>query len=324
MSSREGANHFRLAPAWLIAIAIACATGTAARAEESSLADFDQLEREFQKASESKDYAKALETAEKMHEIIAPKHINTLYNIAGMHCLLGHQDQAYAWLEKAIDAGYHDARRLRRDDDFASLRSEERFEALATRAWIGGYIANLERAERAEYQKPDEVVAALALKPGERVADIGAGSGYFTIRVARAVGPTGVVWAIDIHQEMLDYIDRRLKLEKRQNVRLKLVPEDDPQLPPAGVDTVLIVDTWHHIQDRPEYARKLRAALAPGGRVVIIDYIPKSREERPWGPRPEYLLSREAVDAEMAAAGLVPIKVHDFLPEQHFVEYGVK
>jgi ubiquinone/menaquinone biosynthesis C-methylase UbiE len=167
-------------------------------------------------------------------------------------------------------------------------------------------------------------MTALALKPGERVADIGAGSGYFTVRLAKAVGPNGLVWAIDIEPALLDHIEKRLEEEKVRNVRVKLVPEDDPQLPAGSVDTILLVHTYTYLQDRSEYAKKLRTALAPGGRVVIIDYIPTSWEKRPWGPLPHQQVSRETVDAEMAPAGLKPIKTHDFLPMQYFVEYAVR
>jgi SAM-dependent methyltransferase len=102
------------------------------------------------------------------------------------------------------------------------------------------------------------------------------------------------------------------------------VPKDDPQLPPASLDTILLVDTYHYIENRAEYARRLRAALAPGGRVVIIDYVPKSWKKRPWGPLPGQQVSRETVDKEMAAAGLKPVRSHSFLPEQYFVEYAVR
>jgi SAM-dependent methyltransferase len=128
---------------------------------------------------------------------------------------------------------------------------------------------------------------------------------------------------MDIRQEMLDHIAKRLEAEKLTNVKLVLVKPDDPMLPVGGADTILLVDTLHYVQDRAAYARKLRAGLAPGGRVVIIDYIPKPWSERPWGPAPEQQFSREQIDADMAAAGLVPIKIHEFLTEQYFVEYGV-
>ncbi len=102
------------------------------------------------------------------------------------------------------------------------------------------------------------------------------------------------------------------------------MPENDPKLPAGEVDTIFIVDTYHHFNYRPVYVAKLRRALAPGGRIVIIDFIPKSREERGFGPRLEMQLDRATIDSEMAASGLQPAAVHTFLPEQYFVEYHVK
>ena len=99
---------------------------------------------------------------------------------------------------------------------------------------------------------------------------------------------------------------------------------DDPQLPAGGVDTILMVDTIRYVQELTEYARKLRAGLAPGGRLVIIDYRPKPWEERPWGPLPEQQIPRETLDTELAAAGLKPVKAHEFLPEQYFLIYGTE
>lgn len=293
-----------------------------ARAEDPSGADLQDLERQFAEAYESRDYAKGLQLTKQIREQLEPKYIGALYNTACMHCLLGHEEEAFEWLEKAVDAGFWNAQQLIQDDDLKPLREQKRFRTLIKRAWATGYIAMLEREERTEFQKPDQVMAALAFKPGERVADVGAGSGYFTIPVAKTVGPKGLVRAIDVQQPMLDYIEKRIKREKLENVKLALVPRDDPQLPSGGVDTILMVDTLHYVKDRAAYAAKLRAGLAPGGRVVIIDYKPKPWDERPWGPLPEQQISRETVDADMAAAGLKPVKVHDFLSEQYFVEYA--
>jgi ubiquinone/menaquinone biosynthesis C-methylase UbiE len=182
----------------------------------------------------------------------------------------------------------------------------------------------MESADRSVWQKPDAVIAALKLRPGERIADVGCGPGYFTLPLAEAVGPTGVVWAVDIKAEMLDRLREHIAESGSSNIKPHLVPEHDPQLPPGEVDTVFIVDTYHHFSNRSDYVSKLRRALAPGGRIVIIDFIPKSREERGFGPRLEMQLERATVDREMAGSKLQPAAVHTFLPEQYFIEYRVK
>ena len=189
---------------------------------------------------------------------------------------------------------------------------------------IKDYIQRMESADRAAWQKPDEVIAALNIKPGERIADVGCGPGYFTLPLAEAVGPAGKVWAVDIQAEMLDRLREHIAERGVSNIEPQLVPENDPRLPPGQVDTVFIVNTYHHFSYRPVYVSKLRRALAPGGRIVILDFIPKSREQRGFGPRLEMQLDRATIDSEMAASGLQPTAVHRFLPEQYFVEYRVK
>jgi SAM-dependent methyltransferase len=292
-------------------------------ASEYQLAAFDSLEAEYNKAYEGGDYQGALEIAKEMSGVIWMKHAGTLFNIARLYCLLGDKVKAHEWLQIAVDGGYWDAQGLRQDDCFAKYRDEEVFQDIVRSAWAKGYLYMLERDEREDFQKRDEIMAALAFKEGERVADIGAGSGYFTIPIAKAVGPQGFVLAIDIRQEMLDFIERRLKLEDLENVRLMKVESDDPQLPERGMDTIIMVDTIHYIKERGEYAKKLRAGLAPGGRLVIIDYRPKPWEERPWGPAPQQQFPKEQIDADMAEAGLRPVAEFDFLPEQYFLVYGV-
>ncbi len=188
---------------------------------------------------------------------------------------------------------------------------------------IDGYIARMESPERAAWQKRDQVLAALKLKPGERVADVGCGPGYFTIPIAEAVGPSGKVWAVDIEPKMLQRLREHADEANLDNIEFVLAPEDDPSLPRGKIDTILIVDTYHHFPDRPSYVATLRRALAPGGRLVNIDFIPKSREERGFGPPEHMQLPRTTVDAEMATAGLGPDVIHAFLPEQYFVEYRV-
>jgi len=287
---------------------------------------FDQaaVERRLAEAEGRKDWGRALEAAQALSEHAEEAHLEALYKVARLQALLGQTDRACEALERIEQAGLFDVQRVRRDEVFASMRDEPRFKAATQAIWLKGYLWILERPERDAYQQPDRVMDALALRPGERVADIGAGSGYFTRRISRAVGPAGVVWAIDIRPEILAVLDERARREGLSNIRLQQVDADDPQLPAGRVDTVIMVDTLHYVKDRAAYARKLRAALAPGGRVVIVDFVPRPVEERPWGPPPEQKMSREEVDAAMAEAGLVPARVHDFLAEQFFVEYRAR
>jgi ubiquinone/menaquinone biosynthesis C-methylase UbiE len=156
------------------------------------------------------------------------------------------------------------------------------------------------------------------------VADIGAGTGYFTFQVADVVGPTGRVMALDIAPEMLEYLDLRIKARKAENVTTRRVASDDPQLAPASVDTILMVDAIHYVKDRGAYAKKLATGLAPGGRLVVIDYKPKPMSERPWGPPPEQQFPKEQLDREMSAGGFMPVASFDFLPEQFFVVYQLR
>jgi ubiquinone/menaquinone biosynthesis C-methylase UbiE len=179
----------------------------------------------------------------------------------------------------------------------------------------------LEREERDSFQKPDEVMKALAFRPGEVVAEIGPGSGYFTTRVARAVGPEGKVHALDASQEMLDYLIRRLRVERLTNVIPTKISSHSPGLPEGGVDSILMVDVLHYIPEKAVYAQKLKARLRPDGRIIVIDYTVKPLEERPWGPPPEQQASREEMDAAMATAGLRVREAFDFLPEQYIVVY---
>ncbi len=189
---------------------------------------------------------------------------------------------------------------------------------------FGDYIARMESSDRAEWQKPEQVIAALELRLGERVADLGCGPGYFTLLFAKAVGPAGRVWGVDIEPAMLARLREHIQDSKIENIQTVHCREDDPALPAGQVDTIFIVNTYHHFEYRPVYVSKLKHALAPGGRIVIIDFVPKSREERGFGPRLEMQLSRKTVDAELATSGFYPAVEHGFLPEQYFVEYRLK
>jgi ubiquinone/menaquinone biosynthesis C-methylase UbiE len=273
-------------------------------------------------APQSGGQSSTLQGAEQKVEAAEQEHVESLYALARLHAQLGHRDEAYRFLSRAIGAGFNDRGRLVTDETFKAFRDEELFRSQARKAWANGYIGLLERSNRENVQKSPEIMKALAFKPGERVADIGAGSGYFTIPVSRAVGSGGVVWALDTAPEMLEYLDFRVKAQKIENIRLRRVASDDPQIEPSSVETILMIDTIHYVKDRVAYATKLVPALAPGGRLIIIDYIPKPMSARPWGPPPEQQVSRAQMDADMVAAGFKVVNAYDFLPEQYFVVYS--
>jgi len=167
---------------------------------------------------------------------------------------------------------------------------------------------------RDAWQKPDAVIAALDVKEGMTVADLGAGTGYFSVRLAKAVGKTGRVLAIDVEPKLVDYMkERAAKAELSQLVPV-LAPTDDPKLPTGGVDLVLVVDTWHHIDDRLHYLAKLAAGLKPGGRVAVVDF---KKGDFPVGPPDAHKLTPDAVEAEFAGAGWTRTTSWDDLPYQY-------
>jgi ubiquinone/menaquinone biosynthesis C-methylase UbiE len=178
------------------------------------------------------------------------------------------------------------------------------------------YIHSLEDAKRAEWQKPEEVVAKLGLKPGDKVADLGAGSGYFTMLFAKAVGPQGKVYAIDILPEMLDYIRQRAQDEEVKNIQLVLAQPQNPKLPPASVDVIFICDTLHYISGRPTYYPLLVQALRPGGRLVNVDFYKKPL---PLGPSPAMKIDKQVMIEEAKTAGFRVVQDYDFLPYQYFL-----
>lgn len=164
---------------------------------------------------------------------------------------------------------------------------------------------------RDAWQKPAEVIRALALAPDASVADIGAGTGYFSVRLARAV-PQGRVYAADVAPGMVQHLKSRAEHEKLANLVAHQAAADNPRLPHA-VDVVILVDTYHHIDGREAYFRKLRASLTRTGRLAIIDFRPDS----PVGPR-HGRIAPDAVKAELARAGYRFATAHDFLPYQYF------
>lgn len=177
------------------------------------------------------------------------------------------------------------------------------------------WVPVFEDAERKIWQKPLLVLDALGVMDGEVVADVGAGSGYFTGLLSILVGDAGKVYAVDIEQAMLDHIATRADVAANR-VEYVLARPDDPKLPAGEVDLILIVDTWHHISKRPKYLKKLQQALSPEGRVVVIDY----REgDLPVGPPADHKLAREVVVAEFEKAKWTLVSESMLLPYQYFL-----
>jgi ubiquinone/menaquinone biosynthesis C-methylase UbiE len=304
----------------VLAVAMLAGSG-AVSAQQAGGDDPAAIKARMDATAKAGDLAAAASLAGQLVQATEAAHVDALYTTAQFHARLGHREQTYLYLTRAIGAGFNDRWRLLEDPAFADYRSDDVFKSLARRAWARGYTDLLERSNREDVQKSPEIMRALAFRQGERVADIGAGTGYFTFQVADAVGAAGRVLALDIAPEMLDYLDLRVKARRATNVSLRRVAADDPQLEPGSVDTILMIDAIHYVKDRVGYAKKLLPALAQGGRVVIIDYRPKPMSERPWGPPPEQQFPREQLDREMAAAGFTVSAAYDFLPEQFFVIY---
>ena len=171
---------------------------------------------------------------------------------------------------------------------------------------------------RDEWQMPARVVEALQLRPGQVVADIGAGTGYFTVSLAKSPAAPKV-YAVDIEPSMVDYVTHRAMHDGLTNVVAVLGGADRSNLP-EPVDVVLLVDTYHHIPNRVAYFTALKARMKPGARLAIVDF----RKGAPSGPPEEFRFTPDQVSAELAKAGFSLQTSHDFLPRQNFLVYSVK
>ena len=183
------------------------------------------------------------------------------------------------------------------------------------------YIAMLDDPKRDAYQKPHEVITALKLKEGEVIADIGAGSGYFTFRLAHHVGDTGRVYAVDVSPDMIVHLNRRIRDLHLKNVVTILAAPDDPLLADASVDRFFICDTWHHIENRDRYLALLKKMLRPGGQIIMVDF---KKEQTPMGPPMEMRIERDDLVKEMEKNGFRLAAEHTFLPYQYFLVFKVK
>jgi len=182
---------------------------------------------------------------------------------------------------------------------------------------LDGCIASMDEPGRAAWQKPDQVLDALALQPGQVVCDIGAGTGYFSLRAAQRIGDKGRVFAVDVEPKILDVLRARIEKTGVRNVTPVLAVAADPLLPPRSCDLVLIVDAYHHFPDRPRYLTRLAALLRPGGRLVNVDWH-KQRSGN-FGPPSEHRIAREDFLADAAKAGLHLVAEPKFLPYQYFL-----
>ena len=179
-----------------------------------------------------------------------------------------------------------------------------------------GGIEWLDRREREEEEHPAEVLDSLELRPGEVVADLGAGSGYFTFRIAPRVGETGKVIAVEIQEAMLNTLRTRAATMKATNVEVVQGTEIDPHLPVRGVDLVLFVDVYHELAYPFEVMTKVREALKPGGRVVFVEY---RKEDAAVRIKEVHKMSVKQLEKEMNAVGLVRVRTVETLPLQHIV-----
>ncbi len=182
-------------------------------------------------------------------------------------------------------------------------------------------IKQYEYSGRDEWQKPDEVVKRMNLKPGDVIADIGAGTGYFTRRFAKAVSPGGLALGLEISSSSVESMKNDADRLGLGNYKAVLVKSNDPELEPGSVDIVFLCNAYHHLGNRVDYFKTTSRGLKKDGRVVIVDFYKK---EMPVGPPPSHNVSRETVIEEMISAGYKLLKDTDFLSYQYYLEFGLK
>jgi len=171
---------------------------------------------------------------------------------------------------------------------------------------------------RDSWQKPDEVVKSLNLKPGDVIADIGAGNGYFTRRFARAVSPGGEALGLEISSSLVESMKRDADRLGVDTYKPMLVETDDPGFEPGSVDVVFLCDAYHHLRNRVEYFKKVSKGLKKNGRVVIVDFYNRQME---IGPPPSHTVAKKVVLDEMKAAGYQLMSDRDFLSYQYYLEF---
>jgi protein-L-isoaspartate O-methyltransferase len=190
-------------------------------------------------------------------------------------------------------------------------------------AQVMGHLAAgwLERPEREREEQPTKLMEALQIKPGDVVVDLGAGSGYFTFRLAEKVGEKGKVLAVDIQPEMLDIIRQRMKSRKITQIEPILGEEMDPKLPAEGVDMIMMVDVYHEFSHPYEMTEKMVKALKPGGRLVFVEY---RKEDPKVAIKLVHKMTQKQVIKEMEPHPLKHVKTLDVLPQQHIIIFEKK
>ena len=183
------------------------------------------------------------------------------------------------------------------------------------------YIGMLEDPQRDAYQKPHELLTALGIKQGEMIADIGAGSGYFTFRLAHHAGENGKVYAVDVNPDMILHLNRRIRELKVRNVVSILAAADDPLLSDHSVNRFFFCDSWHHIRAQTKYLSLVRKMLKPGGEVIMIDF---HKRKQPVGPPLPMRIAREDLLQQMESHGFHLKQEHTFLPYQYFLVFVPK
>jgi predicted methyltransferase len=201
----------------------------------------------------------------------------------------------------------------------AAMPQRAQAQARSSRLFPPEDLGLLEGPDRDEWQKPDQIMDALGIADGATVADLGCGAGWFTIRLARRVGPNGLVYAEDVQTEMISATERRAQREGLRNVRPILGTEDDPKLPAGRVDAILIVDIYHEIADPVALLRSVARALKPGGRIGIIDFA--AGDGGP-GPSADERVNPAVILEDARRAGLQVLGQESFLPFQYLLVFG--
>ncbi len=184
---------------------------------------------------------------------------------------------------------------------------------------IDKWILLFEGDKRDEYQKPVVVVNAMNLKQGDVVADIGAGTGYFTRRFAVAAGPNGKALGLDIEESMVNHMNEEAKSMGLKNYEARVVKTDDPELAANSVDVIFLCNTYHHIENRVDYFRNISMSLKSNGRIIIVDFY----RDTDFGPPRDHKMAKEVVHEEMHRAGYSLRQDLKVLPEQYYLEYGL-